>query len=70
MSHATSAGERRAKKEAAQRARDCLDEKMLHIRCGSWRGPGDSEVTYLGNVHDLHGTVCTCCPRRTPVVAS
>lgn len=66
MSFATSKGQKAAEKEARQRVRDCLDEKMLHLRAGSWRGVDGAEVTYLGNVRDLHGSVCTCCPRRPP----
>jgi hypothetical protein len=70
VSFSTSKGQKAAEKEARQRSRDCLDEKVLHIRCGSWRGTGGAEVTFLGTTHDLHGTVCTCCPRRTTAVAS
>lgn len=70
MSASTSAGQRRVEKEAMQRSRDCLDQLVTHVRVGSWRGTEDCEVTLIGHVRDLHGTVCTCCPRRTSSTGS
>lgn len=46
------------------RRRACLDQEQTHLRAGDWRGLQDSEVRLVGLARDLHGTVCTCCPKR------
>lgn len=33
--------------------RQCLDNERTHMRAGSWRGKGNTEVEYVGNVRDL-----------------
>lgn len=58
----------RVEKDLEQRRRDCLDEKVIHLRAGDWRGLQGAEISILGTTRELHGPdgVCTCCPRRTP----
>lgn len=56
---------KRLVKDLDQVRRDCLDEKRTHLRAGSWRGLDDAEISLVGHAQDLHGTVCSCCPRRT-----
>lgn len=53
-------------KRLNQRRRACLDKEVTHIRCNDWFGDvlEESPVTLVGRPEDLHGTVCTCCPRR------
>lgn len=41
----------------------CMNEQQTHIRLGDWREAG-GEVVLVGHARDLHGTVCTCCPRK------
>lgn len=55
---------KKAAKDAAARMHQCMDQERLHIRLGTWRGPQVDAVTFVGHCRDLHGTVCTCCPRR------
>lgn len=42
------------------------EEQITHVRIGNWPGkrqlPGG--VLLVGDARDLHGSVCTCCPRR------
>lgn len=52
------------RKEIAQRIRVCFDLEIDHIRAGDWRGPQVEAIALVGHLRDLHGTVCTCCPRR------
>lgn len=59
-----------AEKDAAARVRECLDEKRTHLRVGDWRGSQGCTVELIGTVADLHGSVCTCCPRRATKAAS
>lgn len=59
---------KRLEKELQARVRDCLDKNRDHIRVGDWIGEKagpDEGVTHLGHARDLHGTVCTCCPKRS-----
>lgn len=58
-------GTEKVKKEANARVRACLDEQLTHVRIGSWRGNWDGYLELLGLASDLHGSVCTCCPKRT-----
>lgn len=55
-----------AEKELDGRRRACLDGAVTHLRCDEWFGDvlEESPITYLGTPADLHGPVCTCCPRR------
>lgn len=54
-------------KRLNQRRRACLDNDVTHLRCDDWFGDRVTEnpVTVIGFPADLHGTVCTCCPRRS-----
>lgn len=61
----TAAGQSKADKESKARLRACFDNELVHVRLGDWREKGNAEVTLIGFAADLHGTVCTCCPRRT-----
>ena len=51
-------------RELAARQRACFDREQTHLRVGQWRGKLEDAVTSLGSVWELHGTVCTCCPKR------
>lgn len=57
--------EQAAAKDARARIRECFDEEITHLRAGDWRSAGDSEVTLVGHLRDLHGPqgCCTCCKR-------
>jgi hypothetical protein len=43
------------------RMRECFDETRTHIRAGSWRGLEEADISLVGLVSVLHGSVCTCC---------
>lgn len=51
-------------KDQAALVRAYLNREADHIRCGTWSSLDDTEITLVGHARDLHGTVCTCCPRR------
>lgn len=55
---------KRLEKEMTARRIECLDEKRTHLRAGTWSGRPIDAVALVGHCRDLHGTVCTCCPRR------
>jgi hypothetical protein len=52
-----------ADRAANSRLRECFDGTRTHLRIGSWQSLGNCEITVIGSVWDLHGTVCTCCKR-------
>lgn len=56
-------------KDAARRLRACLDREVTHLRLGDWRELRGAEIELIGHISDLHGTVCTCCPRIAGAVA-
>jgi hypothetical protein len=60
----TKSGDARREKEAKAKLRACLNGERDHIRAGWWSGPAVDAVTVLGDVWEMHGTVCTCCPKR------
>ncbi len=70
MSHDTAPERRhnkRLQKELVSRGRECLDKDRTHIRLGHWIGETagpDELVTFIGTTRELHGSVCTCCPKR------
>jgi len=47
---------KKLQKELLARIRECVSGERTHIK-------GEA-VTHVGHIGDLHGTVCTCCPRR------
>lgn len=53
-----------AEKESRASSRQCFDGELTHVRLGDWRGLYGAEVTFVGTAAQLHGTVCSCCPRR------
>lgn len=57
-------------KDARARLRSCFDEESTHLRAGDWRSAQGSEVQLVGLLRDLHGSVCTCCPKRTTGAAA
>lgn len=61
----TAAGQSKADKEVRARLRAHFERETTHVRLGDWRELGNAEVRLVGLAKDLHGTVCTCCPRRT-----
>jgi hypothetical protein len=54
----------RAAKEGRAKIRAAFDKDSTHLRVGSWNGLEGCSVTVLGTLRELHGTACTCCPRR------
>lgn len=58
-------GERILAADAAAQLRECFDLARTHLRVGSWQGLDGCEVTVVGSVWELHGTVCSCCPETT-----
>lgn len=60
----TAAGTAKATKEQRARLRACFDNELVHVRLGNWRERDNAEVTLIGLASELHGAVCTCCPRR------
>lgn len=51
------------RKRLDERIRVCFDEQITHVRAGNWRELDNAEVTVIGLASELHGTVCTCCPK-------
>ena len=56
-------------KDARGRFRAVMDDDLIHVKVGTWRGLDGDAVRVVGNVSELHGSVCTCCPKR-PVAAA
>lgn len=52
-----------ADKDAKQRWRSVMAGDVTYVRLGK-RGEFFGSVHLVGMVGDLHGTVCSCCPRR------
>lgn len=48
------------------KVREVFDRTRMGITVGEWRGKPVDAVELVGLVRDLHGSVCTCCPRRSP----
>lgn len=42
-----------------------IDEDPPHLITGQRRND-QTEITLIGHAADLHGRVCTCCPRKDP----
>ena len=53
----------RAAKELNQRFWACMRQERHHVRVGQ-RHQDLTDVTFVGMVGDLHGTVCTDCERK------
>ena len=51
-------------KDAGARTRECFDRQRTHIRAGTWHELDGAKIRVVGTLHQLHGTVCTCCPKR------
>lgn len=64
MNTTTAKGAAAAEKEANARSRACFNEEVTHVRLGDWRSDLGTTVTLVGTAAQLHGTLCTCCPRR------
>lgn len=54
----------RARKEAGAKIRAAFERESVHLRVGSWDGLEGCDIKVVGLVSQLHGTVCTCCPRK------
>lgn len=54
----SASGDKRREKEINARFRACMDKEITHLRVKS-----GLDIRLKGNVWELHGTACTCCPR-------
>jgi hypothetical protein len=52
-------------KEHKARVGEVFDRTRTGITVGAWRGRQVDAVEHLGSLQVLHGTVCTCCERRS-----